>query len=718
MFDGKKMFLLITVLLAFLQIKAQTVINKPLLQFTDACANSSLSFGLSFRLGTASNFQTSNVFTVELSDPTGSFTTPIVLATSNLTVSPINVVFQFPNTLPVGLNYKIRIKSSAPAVISVSSDPFPARFMPQNQSYTINNNLFNQSFCQGGSYVLSIDSGGNSPLQYPQLSYIWYKDNNVLAGEIGNSLTVSQSGSYYVKTNYGNCPSNSYSNFVNMISVPAQTMSITSQNNQTVLCGAAGIQLSTTSVSGTYVYEWYRDNVLQPNSNNPTFTATQTGSYFLKIANNACITPSNIITITSQNFNLTLDSGIALKIIPGQNVTLNATTSAVSPTYKWYKNTVLQAATTAFYTTNQAGSYKLVVKEGIGCQTEKEVFTVLSYPSNYNYIINHITPFTDCVSTSTTLGITQFSAIPNLNVLSSGAPINYRWFKDGSYLNGVFTNTLNISNDYLGSGVYIMEATFNDGSIATSSAISVRLKFNPNVLITSNQSFICNANPTVILTPNVTNNLYAYNWFKKGTATSLSTSQTYIASAEGDYFLKVSYLGCEITTNTVTIKKADITSLVINKDSEIEISEGQNITITASGADSYVWSLAGQPDVSTPTFNITQAGTITLIGTFGLCSVKKIITVTNSSKVSKTFIPNAVTPNNDGTNDTWTIPEEFAYKDDIEVVIFSSRNEILFQSKNYLNNWPITPVQENSVYYYKIMKDSSVLEKGTISILK
>ena len=64
------------------------------------------------------------------------------------------------------------------------------------------------------------------------------------------------------------------------------------------------------------------------------------------------------------------------------------------------------------------------------------------------------------------------------------------------------------------------------------------------------------------------------------------------------------------------------------------------------------------------------------------------------------------------------LPEEFAYKDNVEIVLFTSQQKVIFQTKNYLNDWPKTEVEQNTVYYYKIIKDNSILEKGTLSILK
>jgi large repetitive protein len=714
-FEEKKMFLLITVLLTFMQVDAQTI-NKPILQFTEVCANSSLNFGLSFGLGATSNFQATNIFTVELSDSTGSFNTPIVLTTSNSAVSPVSVQFAFPSSLIAGLNYKIRIRSSAPTIISPPSDPFPAKFLPHNQSYTINNGFFSQSFCEGSSYVLSIDNGINSPLQYPQLSYIWYKDNLAIAGETGSSLNVTQPGSYYVRTNYGTCPTDSYSNFVSLTTVPAQTLNISSQNNETVLCSAAGIVLTSSSVSTAFVYEWYKNNVAIPNSNNPTYTVTQAGNYFLKIANNACITPSNIISVTQEDFAISVSPSTT--IIPGQTTIINCTTNAINPTYSWYKDNVLQVGENlSLLTTNQAGVYKVVVKQNSTCVSEKEITTTISYPTAYTLSVAHLSNYNDCENTVVNLNVNSFFANSTINVLTSGVIINYQWYKNLALIVGATTNTLNLNN-YLQNGSYIIKATLENGEVIVSNPLEVKLKFTESVTINTNKNYLCSTNPNALLTTTLLNALYTYTWYNVGNSNSLSNLQTLSVSDSGDYYLKVSFQGCFTTSNIITINKVTDALLHTNYDSNIEINDGEEITIRASGAVSYKWIVAGEPDNLTPNFIVNKPQIILLEATFGDCKLEKTFVVTQSTKPTGIVIPNTITPNNDGTNDSWIIPEEYSYQPEIEIVIFNSRNDILYQSKNYLNNWPNNEIANNTVYYYKILKGSTVLEKGTISIIK
>jgi large repetitive protein len=718
----KKLFytrisILLITLLCFSSF-GQISINKPVLSFTDICASPSFNnFSLTFAFSPPANLLAGNTFKVELSDANGSFTNPVQLTTATTVSSPVSITFQMPTTVN-GIGYKIRIKSTAPIATSPASDPFPALFKPFEQGFKINNEVANQSFCENTTYNLAItpDVNGNTPTVFPQLTYLWFKNNVLVTGENGATLAVTTVGTYYCKVNYGDCPSNAQSNAVTMTVVPAQVLTITSP--ATLLCGLATIPLTTSITPNGYIYEWYKDNQPIANSNSATYNANLPGAYFLKITNNACITTSNIITLTTQNFVLNLDSGPTYTLIPGQNVTLNASTNAVSPTYKWYKDGVLQASTSSSYVANSPGLYKLLVKEGTGCLAEKEVTTLISYPTSYNLTIGHLTAYSDCQNTSASMKVTSFTANSSLNVLASGVPISYVWFKNGAPLSTELTNTINLNN-FIQNGIYELKANLSNGEIITSNPLTVLLKFTETITVTAERNTLCNAFPTTNITPSISNPLYTYTWFKVGNTTGLSNNQILNTSIEGDYYLKLSFQGCFVNSNTITIKRLSTNDLVTDPVSnEIVLNNGQNITITASGADSYVWSVAGQPNVTTPTFLVNQTGTISLVGTFGGCTIEKIFTVILNSNVSNPFIPNAITPNNDGANDTWIIPEDFAYKDDVEVVIFTSRQEILFQSKNYLNNWPIIPVQENSVYYYKIMKDSSVLEQGTISILK
>jgi len=122
---------------------------------------------------------------------------------------------------------------------------------------------------------------------------------------------------------------------------------------------------------------------------------------------------------------------------------------------------------------------------------------------------------------------------------------------------------------------------------------------------------------------------------------------------------------------------------------------------------------------STNEINISQESIIQLIAQINGCEIIKDFTVLLQPKMFSAFIPNTITPNNDGRNDTWIITEEYAYQNDVEIVIFSSNQQVVFRTSDYQNNWPLEPIAKNNkIFYYKILKNNSTLQKGTISVIQ
>jgi gliding motility-associated-like protein len=80
-----------------------------------------------------------------------------------------------------------------------------------------------------------------------------------------------------------------------------------------------------------------------------------------------------------------------------------------------------------------------------------------------------------------------------------------------------------------------------------------------------------------------------------------------------------------------------------------------------------------------------------------------------------------VTPNNDGINDTWQLPQEYTVGNDVEVLIVSPVGEVVIRTKEYNNNWPESGTSSKEtypVYYYIISPPNGALKKGTITIVR
>lgn len=79
--------------------------------------------------------------------------------------------------------------------------------------------------------------------------------------------------------------------------------------------------------------------------------------------------------------------------------------------------------------------------------------------------------------------------------------------------------------------------------------------------------------------------------------------------------------------------------------------------------------------------------------------------------------PNVITPNNDQLNDEWVL-DEIEFFPENEIKIFNRWGKLVFESKNYQNNWQ-ADTSDNGVYFYQIYLHPKLnIVKGWIKVMK
>lgn len=79
------------------------------------------------------------------------------------------------------------------------------------------------------------------------------------------------------------------------------------------------------------------------------------------------------------------------------------------------------------------------------------------------------------------------------------------------------------------------------------------------------------------------------------------------------------------------------------------------------------------------------------------------------------FIPNVITPNQDGSNDAWVIGG--LYRTQHRVTVFNRWGQVIFESTNYNNNWRAQGVSDGTYFYEVITDRSEQPAKGSLTIL-
>ena len=417
-----KYFFLMIILGMSSMVNGQIAITKPVLSFSFLCQSQTVNIThtVSFTASPTANINPGNVFSLEMSKDNFA-TSPEILPT---TITQSGAQFTMTFTLPTttfGTNYKLRIKSSSPVASSPNSDAFDAYFIKHNQEILVNTatGVDNVAYCAGGNFTLSIyDTGtSSSPLFYPELTYVWKKQqvpNDVIVGT-GSSLTINQPGQYYVETNYGTCSQsfNSRSRIITVSSDLSPSLNITSSGGNQI-CEGSDVTLTGDLTAPEYTYKWYKDNQEIPGATSSSYITTTAGSYKSIADNGVCVSESNTIILAPVTFTYSVNPSSPISIYQGQTANIIVTTSAVSPTFQWYRNDVLLAETSNTLFVDQVGTYKLVITQTSGCVVSEEIEIIVRKPE-INEVPNLISPNNDGVNDTWVLP-SSITSQPNINV--------------------------------------------------------------------------------------------------------------------------------------------------------------------------------------------------------------------------------------------------------------------------------------------------------------
>ena len=680
-----------------------------------------------------------NEFVLELSDASGSFSSPEELARDNTKNTTFDFYFQF--SLPQdtrGEGYRMRVRSTSPAATSPASDPYPMYYLDVNSALTIRpqgQSDFGDGtaqVCDGNSITLEVYGLPNADTY----QYNWYRSGTPLA-ETGPSVTVTQGGMYAVEIDFGSCSGsgNTLSNLIDVTTGSSLGIAINPPAS-TALCSGETVSLEANISGQGLTYTWFKDGaaITSPTIDDSSLLVDASitgfeGDYQVEIfGDGACVERSAAITITNAgNFTVTRENPANVIVLPGQSATLSVSTDASGVTYQWYRDgSPVSGATNVSLTVsdNETGEYYVRVALTGGTCSNTSIdseTTMVVAPASLETEIAYNDTYSACSNISTVLEVTQVRALDaggnetdvTADVIGSMA---FQWYLNGNPVAGATSSSLSLT-EVTENGDYHVEASISSYT-PVSNTLPVQLRVNETLDISSSDLTVCGPAQPVTLSTSRNLTGETYDWYRDGVALNQSAPALDV-SEPGTYQLVLETNGCPLPSNEITLNSLDESIITLDPGADIRIPEGTSRVITAFGGDSYRWFDGNKSEISNAsTVSLTQEGSYLLIANVGGCEVSRALTV---SYLDTFKVPNVISVNGDGINDQWVIPNSYSGKPDVIVTIYNEKGEEVLNVNNYQNNWPSSSVgfsRQNMVFYYKIRNAEKTLKQGTITVIR
>lgn len=396
------------------------IANGIFINFTtnDLCAGDQITIPYTLNSGVA--FSGSNIFTAQLSDATGNFTSPIAIGniTSN---SAGSITATIPVSISSGTGYRIRIVSSSPVDSSLSNS-IDIRI---TEPHTVTASS-NAPICEGDTLFL------NSTASITSATYFWLGPDgyyNSVQNDLIPTVTTAKTGQYIIYTSHNAC---NISDTLDVLINPDPSVTITNNN---IVCPGTTFQLSATALAGS-TFSWTGPGTFTSNIANPSWANaaySDAGLYTVVASLNGCSDTADI-TMSVQITTATPVASSNSPVCEGFPLNLTALSATPGVTYNWsgpsgYTST--QQNPTQTSNTNHNGDF--IVKATVnGCVSLPDTVHVQVLP--IPYLGNYASP-NDTVCEGT---VVTFVTVPMSGVTNPTS----QWFKNNIPVAGATNLTL------------------------------------------------------------------------------------------------------------------------------------------------------------------------------------------------------------------------------------------------------------------------------------
>ncbi len=296
-----------------------------------------------------------NVVMVELSDSTGDFTNPLVIGSKATTWEKSTVYCDIPFTLPNGPDYRIRIKTTNPALTGIQ-ESYPLGIYAPKSILSGNGPL---TFCKGTAGT-EIICTSNDPLN----TYAWERNGSKSTELTGDTVSPVKSGTYFaLVTDPDGCERRSDNSIlITVLPLPQAVLNAPGTN---IICKDSSIELQVNAATAVS-YQWLRNNVPVSGANGSVFTTGLAGTYKVVVTDaNACSKNSSNSKVSI--YSAAISSETPLSFCDGDSVVLHGPVSNTL-SYQWQLNGMdLPGATNVSYVAKIGGSYTVVTTSTAGC---------------------------------------------------------------------------------------------------------------------------------------------------------------------------------------------------------------------------------------------------------------------------------------------------------------------------------------------------------------
>lgn len=487
--------------LALFEIEDTTVFIQPSFLDTFVCKTDTLLVPF----GVTRNFNSNNTFTIQLSNSSGSFTSPATLASLTNTPGGDTVACYIPPSVASGTGYRIRVVASSPADTSftnledIAIYGYPANFSASS----------NTPICTGDSLKLNSNTTTNG------VTYSWAGPQNFTADVKDTAIlntTLARSGDYYITIDNNGCMvKDTLSVSVN------QTPENVAAATNGPLCTGDTMMLSGFSSTSGVSYKWSgAANYNVQNVNKPNVQLADSGTYVLTATLGNCSDTAMVRLEVAKGPTVAAVASPGTTVCEGELVTFAAFVqdAGTSPAYQWILNGIdVAGANNPIYTNNNIKTgdvVRLRVTPSTNCGVQTSSPVVMIVDTN--------------VIPSVSISVTPSGSLyPNEPFTFTATPTNggvnptYQWKRNGTDITGATSGTWGANANQLDPNDEICVVLYSDEACpepdtALSNCIKMQIRVSVEAISGSSK---------VKIYPNPANNRLTVEGIEEGTIIEL-----------------------------------------------------------------------------------------------------------------------------------------------------------------------------------------------------